>query len=230
MVSNAVVSAAVGSTRNQAATASRIMLADDHPMLRLGVRRLLEGQPGFTIVGEAVDGNEAVEIAQQQQPDVLVVDLNMPAGGAPCIRRLRSACPNARVLVLSTFDDVDRAREAFKAGAHGYLTKQGGATELVNAITSVLRDEAYLDAALAPDLGPAKPDAAAERFAQLSKREQEVVSLVARGFTNKEAAEKMGISVKSVETYRSRAVTKLDLNTRSEIVGLALRLGLLSFD
>jgi len=204
----------------------RILLADDHPVLRAGLRALIHSQPGMEVVAEAADGAEAVRKAGETAPDLALMDVTMPGmSGIAAIEQLRQASPRTRVLVLTVHGDAD-ARAALEAGASGYVTKDMEGPEILNAIRAVSRGRTFV--AHLPRVGRSQSagagDAAAKR---LSERERQVLELVARGHTNREVAERLALSVKTVETYRARLSDKLGLRSRAELVRFAAETGLL---
>jgi two-component system, NarL family, response regulator NreC len=211
----------------------RVILADDHGVLRAGLRALLQGQPGFEVVGEAESSDEVVQLATNLRPDVAVVDVRMPGGGIEATRRINAALPNVAVLVLSQYDDPAYLHEALIAGASGYALKRSSGAELVEAICTVARGETYLHPSLArvlvaETIGP-KGHAGAMREA-LSEREAQVLRLVALGHTSQHIAEQLFLSIRTVETYKARAMDKLGLRGRAEVVHYALESGLLQQD
>lgn len=210
----------------------KILLADDHAILRAGLRLLLDKQPGLTVVGEASDGKEALAKAKALNPDLILMDLSMSGlDGLTTLGALRDVLPHIRVLVLTMHDDASYLREALRAGAAGYLLKKVGDPELLLAIEAVLRGETYIHSAMTtklleqvtPQTVPASDDA----WAALSEREHEVMRLVALGHTNTEISDMLFISVKTVETYRARGMEKLGLKTRAQLVKSAQERGLL---
>lgn len=210
----------------------RVVLADDHAVLRAGLRMLVGSQPDMTVVAEAADADSALEQVTAFQPDVLVLDLAMPGGGSiEAIEKIRSASPKTRVLVLSMHDESSYLRAVIAAGGSGYVTKRAADTELLTAIRSVHAGRMYVDVSLSdrppPSVDPSPDVRPAADPSVLSDREREVLGLVARGFTNKEIAGQLHISVKSVETYRARVADKLELRSRAEFVRFALEAGLL---
>ena len=212
---------------------TRILLADDHAVLRSGLRLLLEAQPDLKVVGEAGDGREALRLAQSLQPDLILLDLSMPGlGGLEALPLLRAAAPAACVLVLTMHDDEGYLKQALRGGASGYILKRAADAELLSAVRTVLRSEVYVHPSLTKFLvggliAPSSPTTVSDPWDELSDREQEVLTLVALGHTAAEIAERLNLSVKTVETYRARGMEKLGLRSRAALVQLALQKGLL---
>ncbi len=213
----------------------RVMIADDHAILRAGLRMLIDAQADMEIVSEADDGEKAVRTAKQIRPDVVLLDLTMPRGGGmKALQQLARDCSEIRLLVLTMHDDPAYLRSALAAGASGYLLKRAVDTELIAAIRAVHRGGIYVDPRLASVLvqdvlakssaraGPARPS----RF--LSPRELQVLRLVARGYTSAEIASQLFVGVKTIETYRLRLTEKLGFRTRSDVVRFAVQMGLLT--
>jgi two-component system response regulator NreC len=212
---------------------TKILLADDHKMLREGLRRLLDSQPGMRVIGEAATGKEAVQKAGELKPDVVVMDLSMPQlNGLQATRLLKASHPEIKVVILTAHEDESYLSELCQAGANGYVLKRSPGEDLIQAINTVTRGEAYFDPALANKTRARQLSApAARRDAgnpQLSDREKEILSLIAWGYSNKEAADKLGVSVKTVETYRVRIAEKLGLRSRTQLVKYALLQGWLN--
>ncbi len=213
---------------------ARVLLADDHAVLRAGLRLLLDAQPDLQVVGEAGDGGEALALAAQLQPDLILLDLTMPGlSGLEALPAVRKAAPAARILILTMHDDEGYVRQALSHGAAGYVLKKAADGELISAVRAVLRGEVYvhpaLTRALLEDLIPAGAGhLPADPWATLSEREQEVLRLVALGHTSAEIADRLSLSVKTVETYRARGMEKLGLRTRAALVQFALAHHLLS--
>lgn len=214
----------------------RVLIVDDHAVLRAGLRMLLEAQADMHVAGEAADAEEALRKARSTGPAVILLDLSMPgAVGTSLIERIAAECPRSSILVLTMHDDPAYAQTALAAGALGYIAKKAADTELLSAIRAVDRGRRFVDvsvvADLAPDLPARKPPGGPARagatISPLSPREQEVLELLARGHTNREIAARVGIGVKTVETYRSRLGQKLGLRTRADLVSYALETGLL---
>jgi two-component system response regulator NreC len=210
----------------------RILLADDHAVLRTGLRMLISSQRDLEVVGEASDGDEAVRKAGTLRPDVALVDISMPGtGGLKAIERIRQAAPATRVLVLTMHDVPAYLRASVAAGASGYVVKRSADSDLLAAIRDVHRGRTVLDPSLAARAahGSLRRRGATDPTtptALLSQREREVLELVAQGFTNQQIADHLGLSVKTVETYRARLVEKLGLQSRAELVRYALDSGL----
>ena len=208
----------------------RVMLADDHQMLRDGLRALLESQPDMSVVAEAGTGDEAIQLATVAQPDVIVMDLGMPGtSGLEAIRAIRLQGSAARVVVLSMHGGNEIVMQALRSGANGYVMKSSAHTHLLQAIRAVHGGERYLGpaaaAAVIDNLLDDRPES--QRLSLLSEREAEVLRWTARGYTSREAGERLALSPKTVDTYRERAMEKLNLKTRADMVRFALRAGLL---
>lgn len=213
----------------------RLLVADDHPVVRAGLRMLLGTQPDMEVVGEAVDGATAVERALELRPDVVVMDITMRGtNGLAATREIVKRIPQTKVLVLTIHDSEEYLRQTLEAGATGYVLKQAADTELAVAIRAVQRGEIYLYPAftrvLLRDLTPNRDtDGQAQRdsYELLSPREKEVLRMVALGHTNRKIADQLFLSVKTIETYRARVMEKLNLRTRAALVRYALLRGLL---
>lgn len=210
---------------------TRIVLCDDHAVLRAGLRRILADEPDLRVVGEAGDATEGIAVVETMQPDVLVLDLGLPgADGLQVARRIRQAGSPPRILVLTMYDDVAYLRRAFDAGATGYLLKEAADVELVRAIRVVADGGQYVHPSLGAALlsgEPARTDRPGGPGGRLSHREAEVLRLIALGHTNVEVAATLYLSVRTVETHRLRIAQKLGAHTRAELVGAARDAGLL---
>ncbi|MEI6784549.1 MAG: response regulator transcription factor [Verrucomicrobiota bacterium] len=204
----------------------RILIADDHEMIRQGLRRVLGTHPHWEICGEAVNGREAVEQAQQLKPDVVVLDLSMPHGsGLVATRAIRKALPQTEVLILTMHDSEQMIREVLAAGARGYLLKSDAGTLLLAAVESVSRSKPFFtpkagDLMLRDLLAPGQGGAAAP--SELTAREEQVLKLIAEDLSSKEIANKLGLSVKTVETHRVNLMRKLNLHSVSAVVRYVL--------
>lgn len=211
----------------------RVLLVDDHAVMRAGLRALLSAEPDLEVVGEAATGEDGVDLAIQLRPDVVLMDLSMPGiGGMAATRRISAAGLPTRVLVLTLHGEQEYLLPLLEAGGAGYLTKSSADHELVEAIRVVARGDVYLDPTAARLLvtnfrAPREPERHSP-LDRLSAREREVLTLAAEGYSSTEIGERLGISGKTVETYRERLMDKLDLHHRSELVRLALREGLLA--
>jgi two-component system response regulator NreC len=215
----------------------RVLIADDHAVLRSGLRLLLDAQSDMRVVGEAETAEQALALDAELQPDVLLMDLTLPARpGAPntvpsgleAIRHIKAGRPEALVLALTMHDDEGYLRAVLEAGGAGYVLKRAADSELLSAIRAVWRGGTYLHPEHARLLlGGTPPPPADDSYALLSPREQQVLRLIALGHTNQQVAGMLGISVKTVETYKSRLMSKLGLTGRAALVRYALQRGLL---
>lgn len=203
----------------------RVLVADDHAMLREGLVMLIDAQPDMCVVGQARGGREAHQLAQRLQPDVVVVDISMPdLGGAEAAEQIRVDSPGSRVLALTRHAEQGYLRRMLRAGAHGYLLKRAAADSLIDAIRAVAQGGTYIDPSMVGGLvsrALGTVDASDEPRrprGQLTEREEQVLRLIAWGQSNKEIAGKLGLSVKTVESYKATAVEKLQLRGRTDIV------------
>jgi DNA-binding NarL/FixJ family response regulator len=208
----------------------RVLVADDHTIVRTGIRHVLEGEPGFDVVGEASNGMEAFALATELHPDVVVLDISMPGeSGLQIAARLGTVPSPPRVLILSMHDNAEYVLESVRAGAHGYLLKDTAATELRSAIRAVCRGESYFSPPVASRLSAAvrgEHETRATPLEQLTGREREVLEGIARGRTNKEIAADLGISYRTVETHRESLMKKLQIRTVAELTRFALGAGI----
>jgi two-component system response regulator NreC len=213
---------------------TRVLLVDDHAVLRAGLRLLLEAQPDLRVVGEAGDGREALTLAIDQHPDLVLLDLTLPGlSGLETLAALRKVLPAARVLILTMHDDEGYLRQALRQGARGYVLKKAADTELIAAVRAVLRGEVYVQsamtAALLDTLLPAQTGAAPEDpWQTLTERERETLLLVARGHTSAQIGDQLTLSPKTIETYRARGLEKLGLRSRAALVQFVLARRLLT--
>ncbi len=201
----------------------RVIIADDHPVFRFGLRTLLKADPAFEVVGEAVNGEEAIAKTSALHPDVILMDLNMPGvNGIEAIRRILADHPQVHILVLTMFDDDDSVFAAMRAGARGYLLKGAEGAETLQAIHVVSTGEAIFSPAIAQRLtqyfGAPRPPSPSQPFPDLTGREREVLSLIAQGYTNQAIAEKLVISPKTVRNYISAIFNKLQVTSRLEAI------------
>lgn len=205
----------------------RLLLVDDHPVVRDGVAAIAETQPDMEVVGEAGDGEEAVELAQKLRPDVVLMDLRLPGvTGVEAIRRIRARSPHTHILILTTYDSDESILEGLQAGAEGYLLKGSSRQELLSAIRAVARGESPLPPAVAGRLINRLRSGASAT--ELSSRELEVLKLMAAGKRNREIAQDLFLSEKTVKSHVSSILRKLNAEDRTEAVTIGLRRGLIS--
>ena len=212
----------------------RVLIADDHSVVRVGLRTLLESEPDMMVVGQAGNGAEAVAAAQELRPDVVVMDISMPEmDGLEATRRIRALCPATQIVILTVHAQERYLFPVLKAGGSGYVLKSTVDTELVNAIRIVAQGGAFLYPSatrmvLEDYLARVQSGAEQDAYERLSEREREVLKLIALGHTAPEVAAKLSLSPKSVETYRARIMEKLGLDSRPALVKYALARGLLT--
>jgi DNA-binding NarL/FixJ family response regulator len=209
----------------------RVLVADDHAIVRTGIRHVLESEPGFTVVAEAATGAEALELAASLHPDVAVLDISMPGdSGLRVAAELRLRSPGTHVLILSMHDNTEYVLESLRAGAHGYLLKDTAATELRTAIRAVRRGESFFSPPIAARLSAVvlgeHAGSPAGGLGLLTGRERQVLIGVAKGHTNREIAAQLGISHRTVETHRESLMRKLGVRTVAGLTRLALEAGL----
>ena len=224
----------VGEFRGPSTT--RVLLAEDHTMVRTGVRALLEGSKGFTVVGEAADGTQAVELAMSLSPDVVVMDVAMPGmSGIDATRQIRAARPSTRVVILSMYGDKQYIAESLRAGASAYLLKDAAFSELLTALDTVNAGRTYLSpavssVALDDYITRVRSDGEPSGAEKLSAREREVLELIAEGKTSGEIGVALGISGHTVDTHRRKIMEKLNVHNVVDLVKFAIRNGLASLD
>ncbi|MBL7164425.1 MAG: response regulator transcription factor [Anaerolineales bacterium] len=208
----------------------RILLVDDHPIVRDGLRVVLEADLTFRVVGETGDGLEVVPLVESLQPDVLVLDLMLPGmGGLEITHQVRAKMPQVRIVILSMHESAAYVAEALRAGALAYILKKSASDELVRSIHVVLAGERYLSSLISEGAIEAYWEVAQEEvdlYETLSARERQVLHLVTEGLTNLEIAQRLGISVRTVETYRANLMRKLDVGSTAELVRYALGRGI----
>ncbi|HYZ86041.1 MAG TPA: response regulator transcription factor [Bryobacteraceae bacterium] len=206
----------------------RILLADDHAVVRSGFRMLLSAEPDFEVVGESADGLDAVQKATALEPDVVVMDVTMPnLNGIEATRRLAAEAPRARVLALSMHKDAVYVREILRAGARGYLLKDSKEGDLINAVRALSRGEGFISPAVSDAVLSDYRKHVTDPIDLLSTREREVLQRIAEGQTNKEIASALNLSVYTVEAHRGRIMEKLNLHSAGELVRFAIRSGLI---
>lgn len=228
MPSNKLVDSQPGAERRAADQRISVLLVDDHAILRDGLRQLLQVEPDMKVVAEASNGELAVRLAFELKPDVIIMDLSLPVlGGTEATKQIVDRDPRARVLALSAHSDASYARAVLSSGAAGYVLKRSAFDELVRAIRTVVAGDTYVDPVLAQELLPRsrRTGPGTGPMLSLSERELEVVRLVARGHTAKEMASQLGVSPRTLETYKARAMAKLDLTSRADLIRYAARCG-----
>jgi len=208
-----------------------VVIADDHAVVREGLRHVLSEAPGFRVVGEAASAAEAIQLAEQHQPDVMILDISMPGGsGLKAIEEIRRKAPEVRILMLSVYDQQEYVVESVRAGAHGYLRKDTTPAELRQAITAIHAGGGYFSPGVAHHLTAALQGQAEEAGAGtpevLTPREREVLIRIAQGLTNRQAAAEMGISVRTVEAHRDNLMRKLGIRTAAGLTRFAIQHGL----
>lgn len=215
----------------------RVLIADDHAIVRSGLAMLINAQDDMEVVDTAADGREAVEKALVLRPDIVLMDLSMPPGenGLSATARLKEAAPEIDILVLTMHDDEEYLFRVLQAGASGYILKSAPDMDLLSAIRTVKQGAAYLHPSAAKSLiqeflQRVQKGEEIDNYNVLTDREQEILSLIAKGYSNKEIAEQLVVSVKTIETHKTKIMEKLHLKTRPELVRYALKKGLLDFD
>ncbi|HEV2761877.1 MAG TPA: response regulator transcription factor [Pyrinomonadaceae bacterium] len=206
----------------------KVLLADDHALIRDGLRSLIDAQPDMLVVGGASDGQEVLILAAETEPDLVLMDISMPVlDGIQATRRLKRELPAVKVLALTAYDNQAYLTQLLEAGASGYVLKKMAAKELIEAIRVVAAGGTYLDPHLtAPREEPVGPRLRGEsRGGELTSREQEILTLIATGYTNKEISARLGISVKTVESHKGNIMAKLELKNRADAVRYALGRG-----
>ena len=212
-----------------------VLLADDHKLLRSGLKLLLQRNPDLLVVGEAADGEETLRLFGQLEPDILLLDLSMPnMDGMECLREIKSRRPDAKVIVLTMHEDENYIRQAMQAGASAYVQKSAADTDLFKAIEAVQAGELYLsqqDSKLLLHVLLSREQETVDKqapYVLLSPREREVLRLIAHGYSLAEVAERLSLSIKTVDTYKVRLMEKLEATKKSELVSYALKYGLLT--
>ena len=213
----------------------RVLLADDHAIVRKGLRALLEGEAGIEVIGEAEDGREAVQMTQQLLPDVVLMDLSMPAlSGLEATRQIKKRFPEVKVLVLTRHANEEYIFQILRAGASGYVVKKAAPTELMLAIKAVYQGDSFLSPAISRPVIEEyirKAEAMAEdSYDRLTDREREVLQLIAEGHSSREIAELLHISEKTVRAHRAHLMDKLDIHSTAELTQYAIRKGVIGAD
>jgi two-component system response regulator NreC len=209
----------------------RLLIADDHAIVRTGLRTLLKAEPSMQLVGEATGGMEAIKLVEETRPDILLLDLSMPdLDGIGVTKRIKPHFPDTHILILTIHEDQAMLREAIRAGASGYILKRAAESELISAINILMRGDMYIDPAMMRDLldetvSPPKPQ---ETPAEpLTPRETEVLRYIAQGYTNRQIGEVLSISVRTVEGHRANLLGKLGLRSRVDLIRFAREHGLI---
>jgi len=209
----------------------KVLIADDHAIVRTGLRALLNSEPSMKLVGEASGGYEAIELAGKSNADILVLDISMPdLDGISVIKKIKSQFPGLRILILTVHEDEALLREAIRVGAAGYVLKRAAETELISAIRAIMGGVLYVDPSMVRVLlsDEIKPTATLpESVEPLTRREKEILKLIAQGYTNRQTAEELNISTRTVEGHRANLVAKLGLRSRVELVRYAREQGLI---
>lgn len=213
----------------------KVVIADDHAVLRAGLSMLLSSDPTIQVVGEAADGIEAINLLEDLKPDILILDLSMPnMGGIECLKEIKSREINCKVVVLTMYEDERYITEVMRAGACGYVEKRAVDTELFLAIKTVYKGQLYLSSGNSQKLmsalltGPGLIPDERDPYTVLSAREREVLKYIVRGYSMSEIAEKLMLSVKTIDTYKTRLMDKLNYSKKSELVDYAIKYSLLS--
>lgn len=209
----------------------KVLIADDHAIVRTGLRTLLKAEPSMKLVGEATGGYEAIELVEEKMPDVLLLDISMPdLDGIEVVKRIIPNFPDLHILILTIHEDQALLREAIRAGASGYVLKRAAESELISAINIIMRGDMYIDPAMMRDLidetvSPSKLED--ENVESLTPRETEVLTYIVQGYTNRQIGEELNISVRTVEGHRANLSGKLGLQSRVDLVRYAREHGLI---
>jgi DNA-binding NarL/FixJ family response regulator len=211
---------------------TRIVLADDHPIVLTGLRNLIESEPDFAVVGEATSGPEALKVIRDARPDIAIIDISMPGmSGIVLTRRLSEEAKDVKILMLTLHEDRAYLKQALDAGACAYVVKRSSAANLVSAVRSVIAGGIYIDPAIVNRVlsrSPASNRVPMPEVRDLTDRETEVLKLSSLGLTNKEISHRIGVGVKSVETFKSRGLAKLEIQSRADLLRYASQVGWLA--
>ncbi|XZE36844.1 response regulator [Pirellulaceae bacterium SH501] len=211
-------------------TRTKVLLADDHTLVRAGIRLLIETQGDFEIVGETGSAGDTISAVESLRPDLILFDLSMP-GGEPSqtIAHIRYQNTNVKILIVTMHDDREVVRKMLASGAHGYIVKSVADVDLLNAMRAVVDGKLFINLGQAPDTQHSAivPPPHHDPLSELSQREKEVLGLLLRGYTNQAIADQLRVGVKSIESYRARMMTKLHLSSKSELMDFGIRHGLI---
>ncbi|MDP2966554.1 MAG: response regulator transcription factor [Pelolinea sp.] len=209
----------------------KVVIADDHAVVRAGLRTLLKSEPGFELLGEAASGFEVIELVKNTSPDVLVLDISMPdLDGIAVTKIIKSTTSKTKILILTVHEDDAMAREAIESGASGYILKHAAESELINAIRRIVQGDLVVDPSLLRPLffeDRKKSDESSDYLEQLTQRETDVLKLIVEGYTNRQIGEELHLSVRTVEGHRSNIYDKLGLSSRVELVRYAKKQGII---
>ena len=214
----------------------RILLADDHTIVRQGLARLLEDQPGFKVVGEATNGRKAIDQAEKLKPDVIIMDIAMPRlNGIEAAKRILKKIPRTKVLILSMYSHEHYIHELLETGISGYLLKDSSGRDIIKAVHAAMSDETFLSPSISKVLvdalrSPKKSSAKTERYKKLSNREREVFQLIGEGHSTRQIADMLCVSISTIKSHRANIMEKLRIDTPAKLIHFAIRLGLVDPD
>jgi len=210
----------------------RILLAEDHTIVRQGLARLLEDQPDMQVVGEAINGRAAVESAETLKPDVIIMDIAMPLmNGIEAAKRIRKSLPKTKIIILSMYSHEHYIHELIETGVSGYLLKDSSGRDIIRAIQAAVNNETFLSPSISKKVmenyfSPKKGSSREEKFKQLSNREREVFQLIAEGHSTRQIADTLNVSVSTVKSHRGKIMLKLGVDTHMQLIRFAMQLGL----